>query len=196
VSDQDWVSLVIAAAQLGVSVSTIRRLLRTGDLTAVRQTGAWRIDAQRLESLVNERSRWISHQTAADLTGIPLSTVSAAAMRGELPHRKGNHSLPSLDRAEVERWAEARRRRQEERETRRRERVTRSQPPTDGRVWLDVDTVAVMLGCSPRWVRVLAQDDRLPHTQRGRRIWFVREHIEEYVSALAFEQRQSDSSQT
>jgi hypothetical protein len=40
-----------------------------------------------------------------------------------------------------------------------------------------------MLGCSPRWVRALAQEDRLPHTRRGRRLWFLREHIEQISAA-------------
>jgi hypothetical protein len=65
-------------------------------------------------------------------------------------------------------------------ERRRAEREARSTaPPDDGRVWLDAETVAIMLGASARRIRQLAAEDRLPCTRKGRRMWFLREYIEE-----------------
>ena len=97
-------------------------------------------------------------------------------------------TLSRAVRAEVEAWAEERatkRRRNEARKVARGRRAARLRPPADGRVWLDVETVALMLGCSPRWVRALAQEDRLSHVRRGARLWFVREHIEQVSAARA-----------
>jgi hypothetical protein len=146
-----------------------------------------------LLKLERDRTRWISQETAARLVGLPTSTIKAAAVRGEFTLRGADHALPSLDRDEVLRWAEARRRRQRARAARQLEKEKAQRPPDDGRVWLDVETVAIMLGCSPRWVRMLAEQDRLPHVRRGRRLWFVREHIESISAARAFRHHQPAS---
>lgn len=180
-----------AAARLGMSRSSIVRMCRQGRLQARHQGREWRIDQATLEALGTERFRWISQETAGRLVGLPTSTIKAAAGRGELTLRGAHHALPSLDRGEVLRWAGARRRRQETRAAQQLDRENATRPPEDGRVWLDVETVAIMLSCSPRWVRMLAEQDRLPHLRRRRRLWFVREHIETISAARAFRHLQS-----
>jgi Mn-dependent DtxR family transcriptional regulator len=177
-----WIKTAEAAARLGVSVSTTQRLRRAGRLDTQKRNGRWWFTERSVAERAVERRRWVSHESAAALTGIPSSTVTAAVSRGELHPRAVHRALPSLDRAEVLKWAEVRRRQQVLAEARRRGRAARVGPPDDGRVWLDAGTVALLLNVSPRWVRAMAKDDRLPHVRRGRRLWFLRENMEQ-VSA-------------
>jgi excisionase family DNA binding protein len=178
---------------VGVSRSTIARMCRQGRLTAQKRGREWVIDAGSVEALRQERSRWVSQETAGRLVGLSTPTIRAAVRRGEFTLRDVNHALPSLDRTEVLRWAENRRQREERRAVERLERQQATQPPDDGRVWFDVETAAAVLGCSPRWVRVLAQEGRLPHVRRGRHLWFVREHLETVNAARAFRHAQRDA---
>jgi excisionase family DNA binding protein len=183
-----WVTTQTAAELLGVSKSTLDRLRRARRLEAAHHDRSWWIRKDSLEPVAQERSRWISHATAAKLLGAAPTTVTAAVARGELHTRGVAHALPSLDRDEVEAWLEARRQRKAAREARRLEREAMSTAaPDDGRVWLDAETVAIMLGLSARRIRQLATEERLPCTRRGRRVWFLREHIEEICAARAFE---------
>jgi hypothetical protein len=186
-----WVTTKSAAGLLGVSKSTLDRLRRAGRVEAAHHDRSWWIRKDSLEPVAQERSRWISHATAAKFLGAAPTTVTAAVARGELHTRGVAHALPSLDRQEVEAWLEARRQRKAEREARRGEREAMSTArPDDGRVGMDAETVAIMLGLSARRVRQLAVEERLPCTRRGRRVWFLREHIEEVSAARAFVQNQ------
>lgn len=181
----DWILTRDAAACLGVSTSTVDRLRRGGQLEAEQLGHQWWVGRDSLEAVAAERRRWLSHVSAAQLVGISPSTLSKAVARGEMRPRHVDRALPSLSRDEVLAWAARRQRRKADRQARLRARAERAGPPDDGRVWLDVETTALVLQCSPRWVRALAQEERLPHVRRGRRLWFVREHIEGVSAAWA-----------
>jgi hypothetical protein len=89
-------------------------------------------------------------------------------------------------------WSQAAELMNAERERRKTERARRKPepigPPGD-QVWLDLPTVALMLGCSEQWVGRLANRERIPAVRRGRRWWFRRLDVEIYAAARALEQR-------
>jgi predicted DNA-binding transcriptional regulator AlpA len=184
-----WVITAAAAERLGVSSSTVDRLRADGRLEALKNDRAWWISQSSLDVVARERARWVSQEVGAELVGVPLSTLRGAVVRGEVRSRGTARALPSLERSEVEAWAQARRRHSAERARRRQEAHERGQAPRDGRVWLDAETVAIMLGVSESWVRHLAREDRLPHTRKGRRVWFLREHIESAAAARVLTQQ-------
>lgn len=180
-----WLKTADAAERLGLSVSTVQRLRRAGGLDAQKLGPEWWISEPSVTRVAADRRTWVSHATAAALTGIPTSTLTAPVGRGELHPRSVHRSLPSLDRDEVLTWAEERRRRKRRAETKRLERLASVGPPDDGCVWLDAETVALPLNVSACWVRAMAKADRLPRVRRGRRLWFLREHMEHASAARA-----------
>jgi len=94
--------------------------------------------------------------------------------------------VPSLERASVEAWGEARREAQLATERKLAEQAARSiRPPDDGDVWLPSTTVALVLGISKTRVDQLARAERLPYTRRGVRRWFRRSHVEQIAAARA-----------
>lgn len=182
-----WVSTSGASARLSVSQSTMSRFRAEGLLDGVRDGHYWFVSEESLEALAQERGRWISQATTAVLFGGPLSAIAAAVARGELTPRPAHRALPSLPRSEVQEWVDERRRRAAERAAREQEHRELYQPPDDGQVWPGAETAAIMLGHTSVRVRRLAADDRLPHARKGRRLWFLREHIEIVSAARASE---------
>lgn len=132
---------------------------------------------------------WISYAAAARMLGVAPGTVGSLVRRGELGHRTANRALPSIDRASVvalvERRAAERRRAQETA----RLRASRTAPPDDGQVWLDVATTAELLGVSRARVTQMIRAEKMPATRRGHRWWVLRQHAENLAAARAYLRR-------
>lgn len=141
-------------------------------------------------------TEWITWSRAADLVGCSVAVIERHKRSGRIKsrsHRRGGHYRPSLDRASVEEFAAwwipmnaERGQRMAERELRVSEPIGR---PDDSQVWLDLTTVALMLGCTSQWVGRLASEERIPAVHRGRRWWIRRHDAEIYAAARALEQR-------
>jgi hypothetical protein len=115
-----------------------------------------------------EMTEWVSHAAAAELVGCSTSTIEQHL--DEIAHRPRRGGRPSLDRESVEVFAARWRKGLAEKEVRGRSRAEatpRNQPPTDGDVWLDATTAALVIGCTVQWVTRLALAERLPATRGG-----------------------------
>lgn len=127
-----------------------------------------------------EATQWITRAEAAEILGITPGGVGFFVRRGDLHPRSKSRHRPTLDRAEVERLADARR----EQEARRQPRIPR-QPrhPQDGHVWLSALQVARRLGRCRVWVDMRALRGDLPYTvgPQGRRSYRA-DHVELFAS--------------
>lgn len=127
-----------------------------------------------------ETTRWITRAEAAEILGITAGGIGYFVRRGDLHPRPKSRHRPSLDRAEVERLADAR----GEQLARRQPRIPR-QPrhPQDGHEWLSALQVAQRLGMCRVWVDIRALRGELPYTvgPQGRRS-FRADHVEFFAN--------------
>lgn len=180
-ADAGWMTSTSAAEVLGVSGSTVLRMVRADHLVAEKVEQRWLIRAEEVRALAEERSQWVSMAQAAEIAGCAETTIQAAVKRGEIEQRVAHRTTPSLSRRSVEQWREARVQRKLVREQRRRP----SAPPDDGNVWLDSRTAGLVLGIGASRVRQLAESERLPGVRRAGRWWFRRDHVEQVAAARA-----------
>jgi hypothetical protein len=126
-----------------------------------------------------QATEWITREQAGEILGITAAGVGFFVRRGDLHPRPKKRHRPSLDRAEVERLAEAR----AETLARRQPMIPR-QPrhPQDGNEWLSALQVANRLGMSRLWVDIRAQRGELPYTvgPQGRRSYRI-DHVEAFA---------------
>lgn len=127
-----------------------------------------------------ETTQWITRAEAAEILGITDGGVGYFVRRGDLHPRSKSRHRPSLDRAEVERLADAR----GEQLARRQPRIPRRpRHPQDGHEWLSALQVAQRLGMSRVWVDMRALRGELPYTvgPQGRRSYRA-DHVELFAS--------------
>jgi hypothetical protein len=126
-----------------------------------------------------EATEWITRAEAAEILGITAGGVGFFVRRGDLHPRPKKRRRPTLDRAEVERLAEAR----AENLARRQPTIPR-QPrhPQDGGEWLSALQVAKRLGMSRLWVDIRALRGELPYTvgPQGRRSYRA-DHVDAFA---------------
>lgn len=133
---------------------------------------------------------WISQVRAAEIIGCSRTQIPILIERGELASRHpGSGRRASISRASAELVAVAWRAKEQAASEAAAARAVaaarRRLGPTDGGVWLDARTVAVMLGVTPHRVHQAARADRLPHESIGRRRWFRRDLIEHLAARRA-----------
>ena len=105
---EGWLTAQQAAAILGASPATAIRLAQHGAYPARLHGGRWWIDPRGVVTVATERSRWVSLAEAGRLSGCAPLTIGRAVQRGLIVQRPvTNRALPSLDRASVLRFAEA-----------------------------------------------------------------------------------------
>lgn len=180
--DAGWMTSNSAAEALGVSTSTVLRMVRADELVGEKIGQRWLIRAERVQALADERSQWVSMAQAAAVVGCAETTIQMAVKRGEIEQRVAHRTTPSLSRRSVEEYREARAKRALERAQRRKP----SGPPDDDHVWLDSRTAGLVLGIGASRVRQLAEGERLPGVRRPGRWWFRRDHVEQCAAARAF----------
>lgn len=173
-----WLTQAEAAAVVGVSADHFRRLARRAGLTSTPDRSP-RYAAAEVVNLAAERRGWVSWAAAAELAGCSQGRIGAAVRAGLIETRP---QQPSLCRASVEAYARGVAQERAARAARRAEK----QPPDEEHVWLDKETVALLLGVTPRWVADLTRRDRLPHTRNGTRVWWRRDLIEPIAAARAY----------
>lgn len=126
-----------------------------------------------------EAEQWITRAEAAEILGITPGGVGYFLQRGDLHPRPKSRHRPTLDRAEVQRLADAR----GEQAARRQPRIPR-QPrhPQDGHAWLSALQVAQLLGRCRVWVDLRALRGDLPYTvgPQGRRSYRA-DHVEQFA---------------
>jgi len=150
--------------------------MRQDDSRAYLATRSTRPHVHPGSSPLEESERWITRAEAAEILGITPGGVGYFVQRGDLHPRPKCRHRPTLDRAEVQRLADAR----GEQAARRQPKIPR-QPrhPQDGHVWLSALQVARMLGRCRVWVDLRALRGDLPYTvgPQGRRS-FRADHVE------------------
>lgn len=128
---------------------------------------------------------WITRAQAAEILGLTAGGVGFLVRSGQLHPRPKQRHRPSLDRAEVERLAEAR-----AEEMARRQPMIPRQPrhPQDGNEWLSALQVAKRLGMSRLWVDIRALRGELAYTvgPQGRRSYRV-DHVEAFAMDRALQ---------
>lgn len=184
----EWLTAAEAAALLGVSAATVTRLARVGGVRAERVGSRWWFAEDDTRRVAAERQVWLSFRQAAELVGCSEKAIATAVADGLVNQRRVHRTLPSVERASVEKFAETWRRRQERR-AERRERREQPGPPQDGHVWLDSQTAALVLGVGRTRVSQLAARGSLPHRRHGGRLWFRRDLLEQVAAARAFARR-------
>lgn len=186
---EGWVDTATAAAVLGVTPDTVRRLARAGELEHRVIGGRFHLNPVSVSTLAGHRSQWVSFADAALLLGCTPGVVERLAREGWFERRTVYRALASLSRESVEaavpRWhallAEAERAR-----VARTRRRTAERPPDDGQVWLDVATTALALGVTRSAVRQRIVRGTLPAVQEGRRWWLRRRDVEIVAASRAF----------
>lgn len=123
---------------------------------------------------------WITRDDAARILECHVSTVDKYSARGLLTRRGARRSLPSLDLAEVEAFADRRRLELAAREeaTRRRDARRLPGPPDDRHDWLNTTQAARILAISRARVGQKASNGTLPFSEVNGRRWFRRDHLE------------------
>jgi hypothetical protein len=122
---------------------------------------------------------WVTRAEAAEILGITAGGVGYYVQRGDLCPRRRSRHLPTLNRAEVERLAEAL---AEERSHRRPARPRLSRHPQDGNEWLSALQAAERLGMSRLSVDIRALRGELRYTvgPQGRRSYRA-DHVEAFA---------------
>lgn len=177
-----WTDAEQTAHIIGISAASVLRLARENSLPGVKIRRHWWFREQDVRDLAEERSRWVSYLDAATTAGCSTTTITAAIRDGRIERRTvAYRGMPSLSRASVAAFSLEWQTRQQARRERR--QPATSGPPANGDNWLDTGAAAKLLGISRSRVSALARADRLPHTRRGRRSWFLLTHIESIASA-------------
>ena len=100
-------------------------------------------------------SRWITQAQAAELAGCSRHTIERYLATGRIRRRyPRGRKPPTIDRASAEEFATWWAGRAEAAERARAERSGRWRPPTDGEVWLDVPTAALVAGVSRQYLAI------------------------------------------
>ena len=179
--------IAVAAELLDLTPAYVLHQVRRGG-PGERRDGVWLANAEAVRERRAEREEWVSFGAAARLIGCSTSAISYHARTGHLEQRPVTSTgSPSLRRGAVLAFGEERARVLAMR-AERSARSRASEPPEDGFVWLDTATVALLLGLSDSRVRQLARRGSLPYTQRAKRRWFRRDHIEVIAAARAARQ--------
>jgi hypothetical protein len=184
---EGWLPPRDAAEVLEISPVHVGYLVKHGRLPGTVHNGRVWVRDTDARAYKLEESRWISSVTASVIIGLSPSKVGDLARAGFIERRPNVGRAASLDRSSVERYAEEYRASLEEKRRNQPPEREPAQPPDDGRVWLDTETTAVVLGISGTRVRQLARRDRLPFTERGGRRWFLREHVEQVAAKRAID---------
>lgn len=129
---------------------------------------------------------WISFETAAEILGCSVGTVTKYARQGRFvrPDRDQLRGKPSLALDSVLEFREQRITEQLAREKRRQRRDTG--PPDREHRWLRSTEVAEVLGISRSRVDQLVREGRVPFTRSGKLRWFRAEDIRVLRKARAF----------
>jgi hypothetical protein len=194
--DDGWVPVAEAARRLGLSPSYVAAGRRTSRFPVVRRGKSDWLRIEDLESLAQERehqrSTYLSYEQAAKMAGCSHVAIERAVAKGEIAQRavKRHRGQSSLKAESVREWAEDWNRRQELRAAAAQERAERvarrqrlNQEPDDEHVWVDAATAALMVGVTPGGLRTMASADRVPHVRVGRRFWFRRDLLEQWMAA-------------
>ena len=154
--------------------------MRQADSRAYRATHPTRVHIHPGFPTPAEAELWITREEAAEILGITPGGVGYFVQRGDLHPRPRSRHRPTLNRAEVQRLADAR----GEQAARREPKIPR-QPrhPQDGHTWLSALQVARLLGRCRVWVDLHALRGDLPYTvgPQGRRSYRA-DLIQLYVS--------------
>lgn len=155
---------------LGVGESTVWRRLADGTLP--RHGGARERHPVRLsdvEALLSESRQQLTARAAAQRLGISVAAVQKLRVDGQLEvtHRRGR--WPTVDVEQLRQLLEA--------------GATTDQVQV-GRI--PATEAAQILGVTPKWVAVLARQDRLPAVKDAAgHWWFRRDQLERIVAARA-----------
>jgi len=193
----DMLNTEQAAAQLGVSASMVSHLTRTGQLQYERHDGRhWYAQAD-VDDLAERRRRpqahtgWLTYREAAAAAGCSEPTIAYYVRQGRIDQREVPRRYPSLREQSVAEfarwWAHEQVVLRRAREDRQAHVAEREATPDAAVVWLSSAEVAIMLSVTRAWVRLLGRADRLPATVHRHRLWFQRQHIEQYIAARAAE---------
>lgn len=181
---------VQAAELLGCTPGHVSWLARHGHLPGEFVQRRWMLDAGAVRRMTEDRSIWISFDTAAEIADCARETLRHAVAAGRIEQRTVSGRIRSLRREDVERFAKdlsaERQRVAQARAQRLADRAQKTQPPDDGHVWVDAVTAAAITGFTARWINQLAARERLPAVRRGRAFWFRRDHVEQWAAARAF----------
>lgn len=138
-------------------------------------------------------TEWITQAEAARIIGCSVNVVERLASAGRIRRRwPPGRKTPTIDRASAEGfrawWQEYQAGIQRQRRERL-ERMALAGPPSDGEVWLDTTTAALVIGVSSQYLGRLALQDRIPATRRGLFWWFRRRDVEQYAAARVLSRR-------
>lgn len=177
----NWLTAHEAAERLSVTVSTIARMVRKGNLAG--QSGARLfVSVESVEAHLEDEAKWCTHVQAAALIGCTRHDVARLVESGELPHRVTAKCKPSVDKAAAIAfrpiWKERKRARVSAAREHAKAKRSPNAPPDDGDVWLDTRTTALVLGMSPSGVRLRVERGTLPAVNTGTRLWFRRRDVE------------------
>lgn len=196
--EDGWVPVALAAERLGLAVGYVRAGRRTGRFPVVRRDGADWLRVEDVDRLAGarevERAEFVSYAAAAEIAGCSHIVVERAVAEGEIAQRSGerHRGQPSLCIEAVQEWAVQWKEQQQvkavARDARQAERVERrrlNQPPDTEHVWLDAKTAAIAVGVTVGGLRTMAATGRVAHERVGRRVWFRRDHLEQWLAARA-----------
>jgi hypothetical protein len=194
-----WMTAATASDHLSVSESTVRRLVRQGDLVGHQGERLW-VSRDSVEAHKAEEARWVTHVEAAELIGCTRHNVALLVDSGELAHRIAPRRRPSIDQEAAVAFRPVWTERQEALQQAIRERYAARRPatapPDDGDVWVSTATAALALGITPNAVRQRVERGTLPHRRTATRLWFRRRDVEAAAAAQAFRARATQVSRS
>jgi len=124
------------------------------------------------------RTAWVSWSEAAEMVGVPATTIEYYARVGRIERRERRGARPTLRRASVEEfaaWYAARRARLETQAAR------RTPAPLPEGEWMTSEEVAERVGLTSSMVHHLARHGKLPSILFNRRRMFDRTDVEHLV---------------
>ena len=134
-------------------------------------------------------SEWLSWPEAAELVGVPVSTIDWYTRQGRIEHRPAKGQRPSLKRESVEEfavwWAERQAAKQRKKDAAERRSRSWLEPP-EPTGWVDTQEAGEILGVNRKHVLWLIGQGYVKAVKTSPRRWWVEEAS---VRARAEEQR-------